>query len=113
MSAVGFTSMLSPGPKGRVKTLPAACRSKQSGLRRSGESVHEWAHGIVGLGVAAIAGLEPHVGVEAVVGNIAGSGEEEMLAHINRLDGMDGNGDQFARSIAGRKRCAPALRPAS
>ena len=87
---------------------------EQAGYLRGGETVHEHAERIVGLGLVPRCWVVNQMLVlNPVVGDGAGGDQEDVLAHVDRLAGLERQGDQLARGVAREGDVARAPGPGS
>ena len=82
-----------------VRRARRRCRRRaaaEAGRLRRGEAIHEGSHGVVRLGVVAVLRGEPDARLKPVVDDAVGGGEEQMLADIDGLAGLQWQRDQLA-----------------
>src|ERR1035437_5241357 len=98
-----------PGRQVAHEDIAAGVEQQQPGSPRGCEAVHVAAYGVMGFGVVAVFGREPDARLKPVVGDGGGGGEQHVLADVDGLAGLEGDGDELAGIVLGERDVAGAL----
>ena len=95
----GFHQDGLPGSQFPNEDVSGSVQQQETRRLRGAEAVHHLTEGVMRFGVVAASRLKPNVGLKPVVMDIAGGGQEQVLANVNGLPRLQRQRDQLARSI--------------